>query len=291
MRRLLVAGLAAVAVVLGLVVTAGAASAAPAAWTPPSCTPVAPATSCTPTFPSHTPHPGGFPGHGHGLPGGDLGGNWHPGLPWSGASLYGHQLWVSAQLGLDVCGYSNYDTFLSRNMRYRSDIDRLLDRNRWQSLYSSDCTNSLAVLPGGLSLVNGNLLNLSLLGLSDGGTVNVCDYPDWNVFDNRFGSRFGGRWGGVRSHFGGNAFGEFRELRRQARCTVAVMPSSTTIVTEPTTTVTASAPSPALSDPSDVAPAASAPVTKTPSALAAPDVAPANGGASVAYVLAHARVA
>ncbi len=334
MRRLLVAGFAALAVVLGLVVTTGVASAA--APSAPSvldcvnalgnlncdrttnndfrhgtttCTPpqvfdprvhhcVTPGTG-TPTcaLPQVLdpianicvdPRAGGhYPPGGWG--GGVGGGHWIPGgnIPWGGPTLFGHQLWVEANLGLDICGYGNsYDTFLNRNLRYRSQIDRLLDRNRWQSLYSSDCNSGLAVLPNGLTLVNGNLLNLDLLGLNGAGTVNVCDYPDYNVFDNRFGSRFGSRWGTVRNRFGGNAFNEFRQLRVNARCTTVVIPSSTTIVQAPNTTYNAAPADPSGND------AASNPPATAPAPLASgpvPSGAVQTGGDSAAFVLAHNR--
>lgn len=199
--------------------------------------------------------------------------------------MYGHQLWLNANLGLDICGDTSYDRFLSRNMVHRSDIDRYLGRARWQTLYSSDCNSSLAVIPGGLTLVNGNLLNLSLLGLSDAGTVNVCSYPDWTTLNSRFGSRYGSRWDSVRNRFGGNAFNVYRQLRVNARCTTVMVPSSTTIVPQPNTVYNASP----TTDPtgneaaSDPAPAASLPAI-------APAKAPSAGGWDSASLLAHARV-
>src|SRR5882757_8279138 len=87
MRRLLVSGFAALAVLLGLVVTTGVASAAPSVWT--HCVPDP--TAATPvTCPPHVPHPGGFPGGPH-FPGGVGGGHWIPGghVPWDGPTLYG----------------------------------------------------------------------------------------------------------------------------------------------------------------------------------------------------------
>lgn len=338
MRRLLVAGIAALAVVLGLVVSTGVASAAPAqgllgctnvlssdvtcdrsnstglrhsvptctlpqVYDPRSHSCVTPGTG-TPTcvLPQIldtianicvTPRAGGHGGNGGGWGNnGDWGnhGHWIPGgnLPWGGPTLYGHQLWLNAQLGLDICGYGNsYDTFLNRNLSHRSDIDRYLGRGRWQSLYTSDCNSNIAVIPGGLTLINGSYLNLDLLGLQGGGLQSVCSYPDWNTFDNRLGSRFGGRWGNVRNRFGGNAFNEFRQLRVNARCTTIVMPSSTTIVQAPNTTVEAAPADPSTSGNDGASkPLASAPLN---SALPAPSVAPSNGGVETAFVLAHAR--
>lgn len=225
----------------------------------------------------------------HPIPGGGYGGNWHPGQPWGGPSLYGHQLWVEANLGLDICGYGNsYDTFLNRNLRYRSSIDRLLDRNRWQSLYSSDCNSGIAVLPGGLTLVNGNLINLDLLGLQGGGLQSVCAYPDYNVFSDHFRGRFGNRWDSVRNRFGSNGFNVYRQLQNNARCTTIVMPSSTTIVQAPNTVVQAA---PSVSDPSgNDAASAPAPLA-APLPANAPVKAPNEGGWSAAAELAHARVA
>lgn len=347
MRRLLVAGFAALAVLLGLVATTGVASAAApvlsnrgdvtcTAGAAASGATAATSTSCTQNGAAYTGTPcafialattcttdvdrggrgrgfgGGFNGNvggnavcpggnhdatghclpipGSGFPRGGYGGGWHPGLPWGGSpTLYGHQLWLNANLGLDICGYGNsYDTFLGRNLVHRSDIDRYLGRSRWQSLYSSDCNSNLAVIPGGLTLVNGNLLNLSLLGLNGAGTVNVCDYPDYNVFSSRFGSRFGGRFDSVRNHFGGNAFGVYRQLRVNARCTTVMIPSSTTIVQDPNTTYSASAPT---TDPSSGdAGVSDAPASSTPLPAIAPAKAPSTGGWDTASVLAHARV-
>jgi hypothetical protein len=326
MRRLLVAGFAALAVVLGLTLSVGTAFATAPAQGILGCAQIASpdakcdnsvksenlrrvdhgclagthwnGTACVPNpvgdptcTVDHNPRVPGCQNSGPiygGHPGGGYGGNWHPGLPWGGPSLYGHQLWVEANLGLDICGYGNsYDTFLNRNLRYRSTIDRLLDRGRWQSLYSSDCNSGLAVLPGGLTLVNGNLLNLSLLGLNGAGTVNVCDYPDYNVFNSRFGGRFGNRWDSVRNRFGSNGFNVYRQLRVNARCTTIVMPSSTTIVQAPNTTVEAAPADPSGSE----AAAAPAPLASAQLPANAPVKAPNEGGWSAAAELAHARVA
>lgn len=317
MRRLLVAGFAALAVVLGLVVTTGVASAAPSALPcAPDAAGVRPA-GCDgehrPSGPGlrgglHVgadvdlgssivdPHCGRFE-HSVGdqcvpnvrpIPGGPRGG-WHPGLPWGGPTLYGHQLWLQANLGLDICGYGNsYDMFLNRNLSHRSDIDRYLGRNRWQSLYTSDCNSGLAVLPGGLTLVNGNLLNLDLLGLNGAGTVNVCSYPDWNTFDSRFGGRFGNRFGAVRNRFGGNAFNVYRQLRVNAHCTTVMLPSSTTVVQQPAQTLEAAPPV----DPSTTGDeGVQQPLASAPLPANAPAKAPNEGGWDVSYVLAHARVA
>jgi len=323
-RRLLVAGLAALAVTLGLVATTGVASADPGDHGRDRGAPCTTSTGvagflhlgvcvaigvggstgtgggsrvpCVPLVAGHhlengvcvADHngggnggPWGGPGGNHGNPGG-YGGGWHPGLPWGGSpTLYGHQLWLNANLGLDICGYGNsYDLFLNRNLQHRSDIDRYLGRGRWQSLYTSDCNSNIAVIPGGLTLVNGNLLNLQLLGLNGAGTVNVCDYPDYNVFNDRFGGRFGNRWDTVRNHFGSNGFNTFRQLRVNARCTTIVMPSSTTIVQDPATT-TYAAPAPSGND------AASDPA---PLPAIAPVKAPSTGGWDSASLLAHARV-
>lgn len=295
MRRLLVAGLAALAVVLGLVVTTGTAFAV----TCDRGQHLNAAGACVDIGVGI-----GIGGREHGrgnvicpltnrcdpggpIRGGGLGGSWHPGLPWGGPALYGHQLWVQANLGLDICGFGDsYDTFVNRNLRYRSDIDRLLDRGRWQSLYSSDCNSGLAVLPGGLNLVNGDLLNLDLLGLNGAGTVNVCSYPDWNTFDSRLGGRFGNRFGVVRNRFGGNAFNEFRQLRVNAHCTTVVMPSSTTIVQNAAPTTVEAAPAdPSTGDEAASNPPAAAPLAAGP----VPSGAVQTGGDSPAWVLAHAR--
>lgn len=325
MRRLLVAGLAALAVVLGLTLSVGTAFAAAPALRNPDCDRVANQTgACAPDagihlgvsadvgvggsttttvvpcpVGQHHNHAGvcvpdgvGLPGDGDhhwpgGYPGGGYGGNWHPGLPWGGPSLYGHQLWVEANLGLDICGYGNsYDTFLNRNLRYRSSIDRLLDRNRWQSLYSSDCNSGIAVLPGGLALVNGNLINLDLLGLQGGGLQSVCSYADYNVFSDHFRGRFGNRFDSVRNRFGSNGFNVYRQLQNNARCTTIVMPSSTTIVQAPNTTTYAAPADPSGNDAASApAPAVAAPLASGP----VPSGAVQTGGDSPAWVLAHAR--
>lgn len=328
MRRLLVAGFAALAVLLGLVVTTGMAFAAdetpdpnpPAAqvdagvkadvkvgigaelrrgdracavgthWNGTACVanPVGDPT-CTV---DHNPRAPGCQDSGpiYGGPrSGHVGGNWHPGLPWGGPTMYGHQLWLNANLGLDICGFGNsYDMFLNRNTVHRGDIDRYLGRSRWQSLYTSDCGNSsITVLPNGLGLVNGNLLNLQLLGLQGAGTVNVCDYPDYNLFNSHFGSRFGNRWDSVRNRFGTRGFDVYRQLRVNARCTTVVMPSSTTIVQDPNTTYSAS---PTTDPSSGDAGVSDAPASSTPLPAIAPAKAPSAGGWDTASMLAHARV-
>lgn len=342
-RRLLVAGFAALAVLLGLVATTGVASAAAPvlsdtqlclsakaalaalgvgdtaglaaanAAVASACATVTTGTSggdadwrhrrsgtsggvtSTPCTVDHNPHAPGCQDSGpiYGGPrgggyGGGYGGSWHPGLPWGGSpTLYGHQLWLNANLGLDICGYGNsYDTFLGRNLVHRSDIDRYLGRSRWQSLYSSDCNSNLAVIPGGLTLVNGNLLNLSLLGLQGAGTVNVCDYPSYDIFNSRLGGRYGNRWDSVRNRFGGNAFNVYRQLRVNARCTTVIVPSSTTIVQQPAQTLEA-APS---TDPAPaVAPSADDGASKPMASGPVPSGAVQTGGDSIGFVLAHNR--
>jgi hypothetical protein len=190
---------------------------------------------------------------------------------------------------LDICGFGNsYSTFVDRNLRYRSDIDRYLGASRWQSLYSSDCgSSSIAVLPGGLNLVNGNLLNLSLLGLNGAGTVNVCDYPSYDVFNSRLGGRFGNRWDTVRNRFGSRGFDVYRQLRVNARCTTVMIPSSTTIVQDPNTTYSAS---PTTDPSSGDAGVSDTPASSTPLPAIAPAKAPSTGGWDTASMLAHARV-
>lgn len=346
MRRLLVAGLAALAVVLGLVISMGVASAAvpadgilgctnvlskdvacdkstnndlrrpaptctspqvydprthrcetPGTGTPPVC--VSPQVLDTIRNICVDPRPGhgngnGWPGNGnHGNPGfpGGYGGGWHPGLPWGGPALYGHQVWVDANLGLDICGYAagDYNGFISRNAAHRDAILRALGaspQQRWLALHQSDCRSNLAVIPGGLTLVNGNLINLDLLGLQGAGTANVCSYADYNVFSDHYRGRFGNRFDSVRGRFGNDGFNVYRQLRVNAHCTTIVVPSSTTIVQDPGTT-TYAAPAPSGNDAaSDPAPVASAPLPAI-----APVKAPSTGGWDTASLLAHARVA
>lgn len=329
MRRLLVAGFAALAVLLGLVATTGVASAAPHDrghdGDRGSCTLSVGVTGvlragvcvaigtgglnsarvpCVPAVAGHhlengvcvADRNGGNGGWGGGHDGGGLGGgfggSWHPGLPWGGPALYGHQIWVDANLGLDICGYSagDYNGFLSRNAAHRDAILRALGASpmqRWAALHQSDCNSGLAVLPGGLNLVNGSYLNLDLLGLPGGGLQSVCSYADWNAFDNRLGGRFGGRFGSVRNHFGGNAFNVYRQLRVNARCTTVMIPSSTTIVQDPNTTYSAS---PTTDPSSGDAGVSDAPASSAPLPAIAPAKAPSTGGWDTASVLAHARV-
>lgn len=329
MRRLLVAGFAALAVLLGLTVTAGVAQATDACvpvsvlGSASSCDGTATSTTTTglgstvggstvvtdptttvtpvPCTVDHNPrvdgcqNSGPFNGPRRGNNGGvfghngGLGGHWIPGgnIPWGGPTLYGHQLWLQANLGLDLCGFgSSYDGFISRNSVHRSDIDRYLGRARWQSLYTSDCANSIAVVPNGLSLVNGQFLNLDLLGLQGGGLQSVCAFPSYDVFNSRLGGRFGSRWNSVRGHFGANGFNEFRELRRQAQCTIVTVPSSTTIVQQPAQTLEA-APS---TDPAPaVAPSADDGASKPMASGPVPSGAVQTGGDSIGFVLAHNR--
>jgi hypothetical protein len=344
MKRLLVAGFAALAVVLGLVATTGVASAAApsvldvrgagcagttvfdrnnhqcetqSTGTAPACTGGQVLDSilnvCVAAnvnvgggrdrggfdgrdrggFGDHGVNPGG-PIDGGGF-NGHVGGPWHPGLPWGGPALYGHQVWVDANLGLDVCGYDSWSSFESRNAAHRDAILRALGASpmqRWNALHQSDCNSGLAVLPGGLSLVNGQFLNLDLLGLQGGGLQSVCSYADWNSFDSRLGGRFGNRFGAVRNHFGGNAFNEFRQLRVNAHCTTVVVPSSTTIVQEPSTTVEAAPADPSGDDGVSNAPASTpAPLASAPLPANAPVKAPSDGGVDINAVLTQARVA
>jgi hypothetical protein len=79
---------------------------------------------------------------------------------------------------------------------------------------------------GGLPGLQGNLLNLSLLGLNDGGQVSVCTYPTWDSFNSFGNGRFGGRFGGVRGHFGGSLDRQraaWEQLRAEAACNAAVV--------------------------------------------------------------------
>lgn len=329
MRRLLVAGFAALAVVLGLVVSTGVASAAPsvlkecakdsAAFDAALCAKVNldlrlgggadkigaakergfAAPNCGPFE-----HPVGdrCVGNVHPIPGGPRGGN------------YGHGF------GFPIGGYQG--------------------------------------LPG---LLNGNLLNLQLLGLTGVANISVCSYPTWDSF-NTFGGRYGSRFNGVRGHFGRNPIGAWEQLRAQASCgavpvnglnglvlvdgsylnlggefgtiNVCSYPSwndfgsrfggrfgsrfnglrgrfggnplgawnqlrnqascGTTVVVVPSSTTVVQAPAATAealpADPSTTAPSADDGASKPlNSALPAPAVAPSNGGDSPAFVLAHAR--
>jgi len=218
MRRLLVAGFAALAVVLGLVVTAGVASAAPSADV---CVP-----SLAGVLPVHCPGDR----DGRGLRGGlgvhldaglDVGGNLNdpqifcplgthrvgdhcapgpivgcsgnnvrcgnPGFPWGGPwggpRTFGHQLWLDQNLSLDTCGYGDYNTFLLRNGVHRDGILRLLGGDpqaRWFALHQG-CNN------GGVSVSN------------DGQCVT------FRTDAQRFGDELNGvrrDWGGLRLRLG-----------------------------------------------------------------------------------------
>jgi hypothetical protein len=185
MRRLLVAGLAALAVVLGLVVSTGVASAAPSRSHDVSCTGVALGT-CTPTLPNgHTLAPctilagatscsdsidlgahlglGGTVGGpqidctvghhrvgNHCVPDGvgfPHDGHGYPGT-WGGPRIDGRYLWLDQNLSLDVCSDTTYGGWYNRNSAHRDGFLRLLGGNpnaRWMQLHNSSCGSGVSV--------------------------------------------------------------------------------------------------------------------------------------------------
>ncbi|MCW2767553.1 MAG: hypothetical protein JWO11_3512 [Nocardioides sp.] len=321
MRRLLVAGIAALAVVLGLVVSTGVASAAPSALPcardaasaqPAGCggehRPTGPGlnvgldanlnlgTTVVPC-PAHehrvpggacVPDGVGFPGH----PGGPRGGHFPGyGLPIGGYQglpvlVNGNIIVLDGGLQANVCSYSTWDGF---NGRFGSHLGGLRGRfghspaAAWAQLRAQAACNA-AVVNGlsGLTLVDGSYLNLG----GEFGTVNVCSFSTFNDFGNRFGGRFGNRFNGVRGRFGGNPLGAWNQLRNQASCgnTVVVVPSSTTVVQAPAATAEA-----LPADPSTTAPSADDGASKPLTSSPVPSGPVQTGGDSAAYVLAHAR--
>jgi hypothetical protein len=234
--------------------------------------------------PNCVPGPIPAPGWHPGLP---LGGPWHPGLPWVGHPLiYGHQLWLNANLALDVCAVPSYPVFLDRYAVHRAEILGLLGPNpeaRWLALHGA-CGPSVAI-PSGLALINRHFLNLDLLGLRGAGLVDVCAYADWNAFNNALALRYGAPFGLVRGRFGLHALDVYRQLRLQAACNAAGIIGPAGLV-EPVPSVTdpgasdpAPAATPATTDPAPAATPAPAPqVSSTPNSSAVPSGSVNTGG-------------
>lgn len=271
---------AAVALTAGLVVSAGTASAdapahggipctpaagstsctpvTPGGHTLPSCTVVAPATTCSDPF-HHFPG-GGFPSHG--FPGGFNGGLGNGSLGLDGLNLLnGNVLVLGDGAQADVCDYPSWQPFYDHWGSHFGGLRDQLNELRYQQLLTqANCGNNGDDL-NGLTLINGNLINLGSLGVLGGNTVNVCDYPNYGSFS-RFGmGRFGGDFNGFGNRFGHVLGGNgWNQLRLRARCQpqIVVIPGSdtTTVVQAPPAPVTAP-PVPAAS------PEAAAPQTAT----------------------------
>ncbi|MCW2904207.1 MAG: hypothetical protein JWO67_6472 [Streptosporangiaceae bacterium] len=326
MRRLLVAGFAALAVVLGLSLSVGTAFAAVPVPSDVACVPnptAVPPVVCPPDRDEHG-HGGGYHGgvgidlglggrYGDGLDGPQImcplgqhrwgpncvrdggpihggygGGYWHPGLPWGGPALYGHQLWLAENDSLDVCGFSTYDMLVQRDYGRRSTIDRLLGGDPRRGFYSlhQQCIMQVASLPSNVVLINGDQLNLQELGFAGIGDPTVCSYADWNVFSDRFARpRLGGRYGDLSRRFGGNPFNTYRQLRLNARCTTA---SSTTVIVQPASTnALQAAPAPGYA--ADPAPSVTggnpAPMASSGAQATAPSGPTPSGGNDALFVL------
>ncbi len=243
-------------VVAGLALSAGTATASTSAasWTPPSCTPVAPATSCTPTFPSHVPHPGDGHSHGGGL-GGGFGGLYggYPLLSGLPSLVGGNAVLLADGSVVNVCSVPSYGLFNSRygsrlGGGWRGHLNS--DAAYRQLLAAASCGSSSVIVPSGLSLVNGSYLNLNSLGLVGAGTVNVCDSPNWDVFNTRLAGRWGNRFDGVRGRFGRNLLDQrntFLSLRQSASCTAIVVPAADSVQAQGLTQADNSASSPSSS--------------------------------------------
>jgi hypothetical protein len=321
MRRLLVAGIAALAVVLGLVVTTGVASAAPSLldcngvlasaqcgnsvkdnarrvdhdcaagthWNGTACVANTPGTGDPRghgNWPGNGGPRGGNYGHGFGFP---IGG--YQGLPGllNGNLLNLQLLGLTGVGNVSVCSYPTWDSFNTYGGRYGSRWGGVRGHfggnpaAAWAQLRAQAACNA-AVVNGlsGLTLVDGSYLNLG----GEFGTVNVCSFSTFNDFGSRFGGRFGNRFNGVRGRFGGNPLSAWNQLRNQASCgsTVVVIPSSTTVVQAPAATAEA-----LPADPSTTAPSADDGASKPLASSPVPSGPVQTGGDSPAYVLAHAR--
>lgn len=266
-RSALGALFAALALIVGLVASAGTASAGVPAFGGhghgPSCTPAAGSTSCTPVTPGgHTlpactvvapaltcsdpfhPH---FPGGG--FPGG-LGNNGLLGL--GGLNLLnGNTIILGDGEQVDVCQYPQWTPFYQHFGNHFGGMREQLNQIRYEQLLAqAGCGASNGSL-NGLTLINGNLINLGSYGVLGGNTVNVCDYSDYNQFDQFGEHRFGGNFNGFHSRFGGflGGGGGWSRLRHQANCgpQIVVVPGSdtTTVVQVPPAPVTQAAPAPA----------------------------------------------
>lgn len=283
----------AVALMAGLVVSAGTANADTTTTDPvtttatPTTTPVPPpwhhgggdiicttATSCTQngqpytgsvsactSFPCRLDSNGTLdhdPAHN----GGPFGGHFRPGFPGYPGTigggvlnlLNGNVLVLDNGQQVNVCTVPSWQPFYSRYGAAHNGwlTAHQLNELRYRQLIAqANCQSSNV---GGLTLVNGNLINLGSYGVVGGDTVNVCSYSNWNDF-NGFGVRqFGGHWTPFGSRYGGFLANNWNQLRTRARCSQVVVVNSGGNVTNNTTTVE-QAPAPAAAPESAPAPA------------------------------------
>lgn len=288
MRRLLVAGFAALAVLLGLIATTGTAF---AQGTPPSWT------KC-PTGQHHGPGgvcvaDGAGQGNGgsHNWPGnGGPRGHGYPGT-WNDR-LDGRYFRLDQGPALDVCdsGASNYDVWLNRNGSYRDRIVRQLNAQRWNDLRRVDC-GAVSVSNDGQcvtfrqdALRYGNDLNtnrrdwsglrLRLLSShrgwngSDLNVLSLSERNDWN------------RYVGLDR----DRYNNYNRVYSQLK-TVCNDPNPQVVIVQAPAPVTYAAPAAAAPSGNDAA-AAPAPASTTGSI---PSGHYEGGGNSVAFTLAHAR--
>ncbi len=313
MRRLLVAGIAALAVVLGLcTITTGTAFAAScgtgAVKTDPTgqwkdtngqfCHYVDGPTAKTeavdaarrlhgnfvapPCTVDHNPHAPGCQNTGP-IYGGPRGGQWND-------RLDGRYFRLDRGPALDVCdsGASNYDVWLNRNGSYRDRIVRQLNAQRWNDLRRADC--------GAVSVSNdGQCVTFRQDALRYGNDLNA-NRRDWSGLRLRLLSSHRG-WNGsdlnVLSLSERNDWNRFSSLDRdrynnynrvysQLR-TVCSDPNPPVVIVQAPAAVTYTAPAPADNS------AAAAPQSSGSLPANAPAAAPNTGGWDIAAVLAHAR--
>jgi hypothetical protein len=266
-RIALGSALAALVVTAGVVASTGTASAAQGhshdggdvnctsatACTGPGGTPyTGPVTACT-SYPCelnpngtldtdpahHFPHPG-FPG---GF-GGGFGGGYGGGLN----LLNGNVLVLGDGVQANVCDYPQWGPFYNHwGAHFGGLRDQLNELRYRQLIQQANCGSNL----GGLTLLNGNLLDLGSYGVLGGDRVNVCQYSSWNDFSQFGQRRFGQHWGGFGSHWGGVlGGGGWGQLRQRANCqqVVIVNNGGNTVVNQPAP-LTAPAPATSLEAP------------------------------------------
>jgi len=290
MRRLLVAGIAALAVLLGLVVSTGVASAAPhdrghdgdrgsctlsvgvpGVLQAGVCVAIGTTTVADPTCTvDHNPRVPGCQNSGP-IYGGGNNGQWND-------RLDGRYFRLDRGPALDICdsGASNYDLWLNRNGSYRDRIVRQLNAQRWNDLRRADCGvvvsndgQCVTYVQARDSIRNWNNDYNRLRGVYDGNfdRLNAADRDNLRrLWDNA--SRYRGQWDSTLSRL--------RTVCQDNTPTVTIIQAPPVILQAP---APVAAPAPVYSAPA-------------PSGVSGGSVPSGNyngGGWSVGFVLAHNR--
>lgn len=193
------------------------------------------------------------PARPHWHPGiGGLNGNYLNGLGLGGLTVLNGNTIVLGNQQVDVCTVPNWQSFYNRYNPYFGSLRAQLNELRYEQLLAlASCPNNSGF--NGLTLVNGQWINLAQYGVVGGQQVSVCEYPTYTAFD-QFGlNRFGPNFNPFVQHFGGYLAGPgWNQLRLRANCQPVVVTqgsNTTTVVQAPATATQAPAATPEAAAP------------------------------------------